>query len=412
MVIVPSLKETARRFKESFGDGVTIDGPLASSGAGLRIEGLDLAENLNPQQVECLIDTLAYYRIICIPNQTQPRFDLNHLERFANHWGAPIPHPSNFLRDGKPAQGDGASEGELQFIPLEERAIQSVNKTFPGQLQVLDHTSPAVLIVSNFRGTLDTKTPKPTKVLRVARGGSWHTDIEYEPEPLTVSMFLVHKMPINRESPSQTWVHDPELVEPHIGPYFEGSSELLMKRRKKLPLNGETAFVDTAAAYDALDKKQQQILDRTHVRRRLNTGDTGWLAPLVRIHPRSQIKSLHSPIWASRPRVRPPIEIDGMNAQDSRLFLDEIETHILKSEFRYDHIHQTGDVTIWDNHMTLHNSPPMQINIKSIADARLLYRISVKGTPSLTLPREDHPDWLAKHVTNSYKTDNELLTNQ
>ena len=67
MVIVPSLKETARRFKESFGDGVTIDGPLASSGAGLRIEGLDLAENLNPQQVECLIDTLAYYLIICNP---------------------------------------------------------------------------------------------------------------------------------------------------------------------------------------------------------------------------------------------------------------------------------------------------------------------------------------------------------
>ena len=101
-----------------------------------------------------------------------------------------------------------------------------------------------------------------------------------------------------------------------------------------------------------------------------------------------------------------------MNAQDSRLFLDEIEPHILKSEFRYDHIHETGDVTIWDNHMTLHNSPPMQININSIADARLLYRISVKGTPSLTLPREDHADWLAKHVTNSYKTDNELLTNQ
>ena len=411
MIIVPSLEKTDDRFKECFGKGIHTTGPLASSGAGLRIEGLDLAKKLNPEQAECLIDALAYYRIVSIPDQNQPQFGLHQLERFANHWGAPIPHPSNFLRGGKPAQADGSTDGDIQFIPLEKRAIQSINATFPSELQTLEHTSPAVLVVSNFREPRDKTVTGFAKMPRTARGGTWHTDIEYEPEPLTVSMFLVHNMPTARHGSDHTWIEDPEILEPIIGPYIEGSPDLLMTRRKKLPLNGETAFVDTAAAYEALDREQQRTLDVIQVRRRLNIGDTGWLAPIVRTHPISRIKSLHSPIWASRPNVRPAIEINGMNASDSRKFLDDIESHILKPEFRYDHAHQPGDVTIWDNHMTLHNSPPMRININSIADARLLYRISVKGKPAMTLPRVDHPSWLAQNVTCGYKTPNELLIN-
>ena len=35
--------------------------------------------------------------------------------------------------------------------------------------------------------------------------------------------------------------------------YFDGSDEELMRLRRDLPLNGETAFADTAAAFAALD---------------------------------------------------------------------------------------------------------------------------------------------------------------
>ena len=75
---------------------------------------------------------------------------------------------------------------------------------------------------------------------------------------------------------------------------------LQTRLRNILPLNGETAFADTAAAFAALPPAEQAKLEQVWVRRRLNDGDEGWLAPLVRTNPRSGIKSLHSPIWASR----------------------------------------------------------------------------------------------------------------
>ena len=55
----------------------------------------------------------------------------------------------------------------------------------------------------------------------------------------------------------------------------------------------------------------------------------GQLAPLVRVNARSGIKLLHSPIWASRPRVRPAVEVAGMSVEVSCADAPEwLETHI------------------------------------------------------------------------------------
>ena len=182
-----------------------------------------------------------------------------------------------------------------------------------------------------------------------------------------------------------------------------------MRLRKNLPLNGETAFADTAAAFAALPLAEQDELERIQLRRRLNEGDEGWLAPLVRTNPRSGIKSLHSPIWASRPRVRPAVEVEGLSVEESRVFLDKLEAHVLQPEFRYDHLHAPGDVTLWDNYMTLHNSPPIKANIKSLDDTRLLYRLSCKGESALSLPRCDTPEWLRAHIAGGYTTPPEII---
>ena len=98
-----------------------------------------------------------------------------------------------------------------------------------------------------------------------------------------------------------------------------------------------------------------------------------------------------------------------MSREESRAFLDRLEKHVLQSRFRYDHLHTPGDVTIWNNYMTLHNSPPVKVNIDSVADARLLYRVSCKGDPALTLPRDDDPSWLAAFVVGAYQSDPEIL---
>jgi len=101
--------------------------------------------------------------------------------------------------------------------------------------------------------------------------------------------------------------------------------------------------------------------------------------------------------------------VDGMSVETSRAFLDRLEAHVLQPQFRYDHLHTPGDVTLWDNYMTLHNSPPIKSNINSIDDARLLYRLSCKGGPALSLPREDAPEWLAAHIAGGYKSPPEII---
>lgn len=393
-----------QQFHAAFDDGsapVACEHPLAPSGMGVRLSGLDLSRPLSAAQVTFLLDALSQFRFLCIAGQDLSRFSLAHFERFANHWGAPIPHPSNFTRGGKPAQQDGATDGAVEFIPYEGRRVAAANRTLPGQLQCLPHESPAVLVATNLLGGVENKR------VNLIAGGTWHTDVEYEPLPIYVSMFLAHHAPTARDTGGGTWVEAPANDGP--APYFEGSDESLIRLRKQLPLNGETAYADTAAAFAALPSAERSTLEKVYVRRRLNEEDEGWLAPLVRTDPRSGLKSLHSPVWASRPGVRPAIEVDGMSPEDSRVFLDKLEAHVLKPEFRYDHAHVPGDVTIWNNYMTLHNSPPIKTSVSSVDDARLLYRLSCKGEPALALPRHDDRQWLAEHVNGAYSTPADII---
>jgi hypothetical protein len=93
-----------------------------------------------------------------------------------------------------------------------------------------------------------------------------------------------------------------------------------------------------------------------------------------------------------------------MTPEESREFLDGLEKHVLQPQFRYDHMHRPGDVTIWNNYMSLHTSPPIKIGINKVEDARLLYRLSCKGAPSLILPRDDDPSWIEAHITGGYRS--------
>ena len=235
----------------------------------------------------------------------------------------------------------------------------------------------------------------------IAGGQHWHTDIEFEPVPLSTSMFYVHRVPTTRDAPGGTWVTNPPR-EP--GFYHPDSPADLAERREALPLNGETAYADTAAAYAALPEDERRQLDATMVRRRLRRGDPGWLVPLVHTNPRTGTKSLHSPVWASRGKRIAPVEVDGLDEEDSRRFLDRLEAHCLRPEFRYDHVHTPGDVTIWSNFATLHVAPPVKQSINDPDDARLMYRISCKGAPSDELPRDDAQSWIDDNIVPPYRS--------
>ena len=140
-----------KRLRRAFGAHVRSEGPLAASGAGLRVTGVDLRAPLRGEQVNALLEALGQYRIVTLAGQHLESFSVAHFERFANHWGAPLPHPSNFKR---PALERFMDNPEL--LPAEERPSSRVNAAFPGDLRCLRGAdSPAVLVVANMRGLSD-----------------------------------------------------------------------------------------------------------------------------------------------------------------------------------------------------------------------------------------------------------------
>jgi len=383
--------------------GDTSTAPLSSNTAfGRRIHGVDLTQPLAAEQARLVVGFLDHYKIISFaqPTQTsaQPNFRLRHLERLANHFGAPIPHPKNYANyiDYK------KKKVPLELLPQEQQTCTQCDNAFPDKLRCIDDAnSPAVYIVTNLPGS------GADKQEQTVGGLHWHTDIEFEPVPLSTSMFYVQATPTTRNSADGNWVSNPPR-EP--GFYHPDSPAHLAERREVLPLNGETAYADTAAAYADLPETQKQQLDTVMVRRRLRKGDPGWLIPLVYTNPRTGTKSLHSPIWASRGKNIAPVEVDGLSDDASRKFLDQLEAHVLQPHYRYDHIHAPGDVTIWSNFATLHNAPPAKSIVNTPEDARLMYRISCKGEPNFTLPRNDTEEWINSNILPPYRSPREFFS--
>ena len=381
-----------RRMHRLFGAHVTSEPLSSAQRMGRRFYGVDLQRPLMPEQAKLFIDLLDHYSVISFAGQDQATVRMRHLERIANHFGAPIPHPKNYANYKDFAK----NKAPLRLLPVEKQARTRCDAAFPDDLQCLeDADSPAVYLVTNLPGS------GPDQQENSVAGLHWHTDIEFEPVPLSTSMFYVQAVPSTRNSPQGTWVSNPTR---EAGFYHPDSPALLAERREVLPLNGETAYADTAAAFAGLPEAEKQSLARVMVRRRLRVGDPGWLIPLVYINPRTGRQSLHSPIWASRGKNIAPVEVDGLSDDESRRFLDRLEAHILKPEYRYDHVHRPGDVTIWSNFATVHNAPPAKSVINNAADARLMYRISCKGAPSFTLPRQDTDAWIGDNILPPYRS--------
>ncbi len=356
---------------------------------GRRLHGIDLAQPLTPDQASALLRLLDEHRVITFPHQNSSGFNVHDLERLANHFGAPITHPSNYANYG-------ATDEPIRLKAPDDQRATKANRAFPGQIVCSPGAeSAAVYVITNLVDS------GPDAEVNLAGGQHWHTDIEFEPAPLNTSLFFVDRVPTPRERGNGTWVTNPPREEWF---YHPDSAPELARLREALPLNGETAYTDTAAALAALPVSEQRALGDVMIRRRFRKSDPGFVVPLVHTNPRSGTKSLHSPVWASRGKRVAPAQVEGMSDDESRAFLDRLEAHCLRPEFRYDHVHAPGDVTIWDNYATLHTAPPSLSVINDIADARLLYRVSTKGEPATTLPRTDSQEWIDSNIVPPYQT--------
>lgn len=182
---------------------------------------------------------------------------------------------------------------------------------------------------------------------RKIRGTSWHTDASYFDHPPAGTMLFA-------------------LIVPDGG--------------------GDTDFMSTRAAYDALSDEMKARLDglqaihvyessrspRKLIKRsqdQVEKFGEAFNHPIVRTHPANGRKSIYlNPI-----RVE---AIEGMAREESDALLDELHNHIFQPKFHYRHKWRVGDFLIWDNRTALHQAND---DYDWRTQQRKLYRIMTKG---------------------------------
>jgi taurine dioxygenase len=184
----------------------------------------------------------------------------------------------------------------------------------------------------------------------------WHTDQSYEAVPASATMLY-------------------SLRAPEIG--------------------GETQFCDMAGAYDALEDEARQALESLQIAHKYGRGrrltDEPPVNPIINNDQDSRVPPVFHPVVREHPVTgRPSLyalghgayAIDGMDEQSANTLLDKLRTHALREQHIYRHSYRVGDVVIWDTLATMHRATPIDI-AESGNNARLLWRISVRGTPAV-----------------------------
>lgn len=213
--------------------------------------------------------------------------------------------------------------------------------------QYNDPQVPEVLVLSNI-----VENGKPVGMQDA--GQYWHTDLSYTAEPSRCSLLYSVEVP------------------------FENGVAL-----------GDTLFVNTAAAYDALSDEMKARLaglkathsytalyDRMHKGgKRVDLEDDQKKAvpdvvhPVVRTHPFTGRKCLYVNEGFT-------VGIVGMPKAESDALLAELYAHIKDERFMYRHRWQLGDLLMWDNCSTQHNA----VSNYGPQHRRHMRRTTVKGS--------------------------------
>ncbi|MBW2423499.1 MAG: TauD/TfdA family dioxygenase [Deltaproteobacteria bacterium] len=151
---------------------------------------------------------------------------------------------------------------------------------------------------------------------------------------------------------------------------------------------GETAFIDTTLAFDALDeslkrelvgRKAAYLFRGTLFRERSRAVDeerfSEVLHPLLHLVPDSGRCALN---------VSPAaVRIDGFEKAESERLLRELHEHMTQERFVYVHPWQVGDLVIFNNMRSLHSAYGHERRYR-----RILHRTTLKGEPLQAMTRE------------------------
>ena len=203
---------------------------------------------------------------------------------------------------------------------------------------------PEVLVVSNI--------VENGRLIGLADAGrNWHTDMSYMPRPPRCSLLHAIKVP-------------------------ERNGQSL----------GDTLFVSTASAYDALpDATKGRLVglkaihrssarirhaeNRSREARDVSNQLPDVLHPVVRTHPVTGRKSLYV-------QEGECVGIIGMCDEQALPLIKELSDFCIGPRFMYRHKWRVGDLLMWDNCAAQH----MAVKDYELPEERLMYRVTVNGT--------------------------------
>ena len=200
--------------------------------------------------------------------------------------------------------------------------------------------TPEIFVISNI-----VENGRALGVKRV--GETWHSDMCYTANPPRATMLYALEVPV---------LHGLTL--------------------------GDTAFANTAAAWDALPGSLKSKLNARHAvfdfqgRERARPISDEVAAryppvthPIVRTHPSTGRQSLYV--------MRGDCTgIVGMDNAEAQALINALADHILRPEFIYRHQWRAGDVLIWDNCTVQHRA----IIDYDLPQRRLMHRTTMLGT--------------------------------
>ena len=208
---------------------------------------------------------------------------------------------------------------------------------------------PAMMVVGNTDEKDKTEAIRNGTVL-------WHTDQSYEAVPASATMLHAIKVP-------QT--------------------------------GGRTQICNMVKAYEDLDHDTKMRLETLQVAHQYGRGKLRpeefraspimtseqqeklptFYHPLVMPHPITGLKALYAVGQTS-------YAIKGMEDNEAIALLEQLKDHVLQEKYIYRHKYRVGDIAIWDTFQTLHSGEMIDVATGE-SDARLMWRISVRGKPAI-----------------------------
>ena len=212
---------------------------------------------------------------------------------------------------------------------IDAAALKAFSARF-GELQVLSRSCepgmPEVSILSNV-------VENGRNIGIPDAGQDWHTDMTYNRVPGFVNVLVAHKVP----------TRDGKVL-------------------------GGTEFTNTQAAYEGLPASVKAKLanatalhDWNHFHEIMR--QKGSKRPPLSEEERRKRPPVSHPVFLTHPisgrkviYVNPgfAVQIDGMDASESRDTLDFLFEHVLQPKYRYTHHWTVGDVLLWDHLGTWH----------------------------------------------------------